>query len=64
MSYRSEHSDRPGSVYKRCETDLEFRARLLADRCYTHPNLSGKDLDDNVWLFFKRQRRIIEVSTP
>lgn len=52
-------SDKPGTVFKRLETDAEFIARLPW-RPYTHQTLEGDWLDECAWQVFKMQRKIVE----
>ena len=53
-------SDR-ARVFKRLETDREFRARVNAsDHAYVSEYTSGKALDDIAWDHYRMQRRIIE----
>jgi hypothetical protein len=45
------------SVFKRLETDAEFRKRLgLGASSW----LSGTELDDYAWVQYRKQRRIID----
>jgi hypothetical protein len=52
--------NRPGSVYKRLETDQELRARLVARGVYAYSK-SGYELDQYAWDQCRLERRIIEV---
>lgn len=46
------------AVFKRLETDAEFRARLRTHGFYTLED--GEGLDDTAWRNKKMQRRIVE----
>jgi hypothetical protein len=52
----------PGSLFKRLETDAEFRTRLRKDLQYVPEFTSGVELDEYIWSWHKRQRRIIEAE--
>jgi hypothetical protein len=47
-------------VFKRLETDAEFRARIEKTRGYVSSYWRGAELDDHVWANHRAQRRIIE----
>lgn len=48
-------------VFKRLETDVEFRARINAlPHGYVSGYHTGKSLDDVVWNDYRLQRKIIE----
>lgn len=62
-------------IYKRLETDEEFRARVrnhIRERALTKNefgfshiteiNRGGSDLDDYCWGHFRLQRKIVEVT--
>lgn len=59
-------SKKPGSVFKRLETDAEFIARVKAKFSWwmqfsmMYP--TGAELDERAWDTFKMQRRIIEAE--
>jgi hypothetical protein len=51
------------AVFKRLETDAEFRLRLANQGEYLPPHAShakGEELDDFAWGHLRRQRRIVE----
>ena len=48
------------SIYKRVETDREFRIRLRKAGHEVGTLLYGKQLDDEAWQIAKMQRRIVE----
>jgi hypothetical protein len=54
-------SKQPGSIFKRLETDTEFRDRVRTARGYA-PELNGEYLDNYAWFYWKMQRRIIEAE--
>jgi hypothetical protein len=51
-----------GSVFKRLETDDELRARLSARVGLPLRTIAGNALDEYAWVWYKMQRRIIEVE--
>lgn len=53
-------SKQRGSMFKRLETDAEFRARLAGH--YLPSWHSGAAIDDYAWTYYRMQRRIIEVE--
>jgi hypothetical protein len=56
-------SDKPGSVFKRLETDAEFIKRLPYCPSYYAQKLEGEFLDRVAWDVFKVQRKIIEAES-
>lgn len=46
-------------VFKRLETDEEFRKRIEAAKGYV-PHYTGQLLDDDAWKYYRMQRRIVE----
>jgi hypothetical protein len=59
---------RPGSAFKRLETDAEFVARLGKPPIDLHPPtgiyaLAGAQLDDYAWTNRQVQRRIVDDNT-
>lgn len=45
-------------VFKRLETDAEFKARLKAAGCTVF--YSGEALDNEAWGYYRKQRRIVD----
>lgn len=55
--------DRVGSVFKRFETDAEFRARLIAEGTPIPSwgsTARGEELDHYAWGHHRKQRKIVE----
>lgn len=56
-------------VYKRLETDGEFRARIVEEYkkvrklSYGLSELWDDELDEHAWEHFKIQRKIVEVTS-
>lgn len=48
-------------VFKRLETDLEFRGRCRAAGLRVFDYMTSRELEDYAWVVQKMQRRIIEV---
>lgn len=49
-------------AYKHLETDVEFKARLREERIYFEPHWGGDHLDERVWTYHKKQRRLVWVT--
>ena len=53
-------SDKPGSVFRRLETDAELIKRLPYQPYTGGQRLEGEYLDAVAWQVFKMQRKIVE----
>lgn len=51
---------KPGGVFKSLETDREFIRRLRLSHPLYSTYYGGPGLDDEAWMIFKMQRRIVE----
>lgn len=55
---------RPGSVFRRLETDVEFHVRIRERvKLYWFHDTRGQVLDEIAWDYLKMQRRIVEDAT-
>ena len=48
-------------AYSHLETDDEFKARLRTEGIYFEPHWKDDHLDDRVWAYHKKQRKIVWV---